>query len=48
MINWLENWYSSQCDGSWVHFYGITIATLANPGSAVEIDLCETELINHS
>ncbi len=48
MINWLENWYSSQCDGSWEHFYGIKIETLDNPGWAVEIDLCETELINHS
>ena len=46
MINWLENWYSSQCDGSWEHFYGIKIETLDNPGWAVEIDLCETELIN--
>ena len=46
MINWLENWYSSQCDGSWEHFYGIKIETLDNPGWEVEIDLCETELIN--
>ena len=38
MINWLENWYSSQCDGSWEHFYGIKIETLDNPGWAVEID----------
>lgn len=31
ILKWLENWYSSNCDGDWEHLYGITIRTLDNP-----------------
>ena len=44
ILKWLENWYSSNCDGDWEHLYGITIRTLDNPGWSVEIDLLETVL----
>lgn len=40
----LQAWYALQCDGDWEHKFGIRIATLDNPGWAVEIDLHETEL----
>lgn len=23
IIEWLENWYSQNCDGDWEHFYGV-------------------------
>ena len=44
MIEWLEKWYLSSCDGDWEHSYGIKIRTLDNPGWAVDIDLFETEM----
>lgn len=42
ILNWLEAWYASVCDGQWEHMYGITIDTLDNPGWRVKIDLRET------
>ena len=44
ILKWLENWYSSNCDGDWEHLYGIKIGTLDNPGWSVEINLLETVL----
>lgn len=41
-ITQLEAWYDAQCNGEWEHFYGITIASLDNPGWKVEIDLAGT------
>jgi hypothetical protein len=40
----LQRWYASQCDGDWEHTYGLTIATLDNPGWSVDIQLSGTEL----
>jgi hypothetical protein len=42
MIDWLENWYSENCDGNWEHDFGIKINTLDNPGWEVIIDLTDT------
>ena len=42
IIEWINNWYSSQCDGDWEHSYGIKIETLDNPGWIIKIDLSET------
>lgn len=44
LIKWLEEWYSSQCDGDWEHSYGLKIDTLDNPGWFVSISLLETDL----
>ena len=46
LLNWLEEWYRSSCDGDWEELYGITISSLDNPGWLVEIDLFETPLEN--
>jgi hypothetical protein len=46
ILNWIQNWYKNQCDGSWEHTYGIRIENVDNPGWAVDIDLIETELEN--
>ena len=44
ILNWIENWYSSQCDGDWEHQYGIVINTIDKPGWQVKIDLIYTYL----
>ncbi len=44
MIEWLQQWYSHQCDGDWEHENGIRIETLDNPGWSISIDLIGTEL----
>lgn len=43
-LNDLQNWYAAQCDEDWEHSYGISIATLDNPGWSVTIDLTDTLL----
>jgi hypothetical protein len=43
-IQWLENWYQSQCDGDWEHQYGIKISTLDNPGWDLKVDIYNTDL----
>ncbi|MGN7823341.1 immunity 53 family protein [Chitinophaga sp. 22536] len=46
IINWISNWFLSQCDGDWEHENLIRIETTDNPGWAVTIDLTDTELDN--
>jgi len=43
-IRQLEDWFTSQCNDDWEHQYGITIATLDNPGWSLKIDLTGTAL----
>jgi hypothetical protein len=45
-FEWLQAWYNQWCDGDWEHTYGITIATIDNPGWSIDIDLTGTELQN--
>ncbi|WP_316834546.1 immunity 53 family protein [Pedobacter nutrimenti] len=42
IIEWLSNWYKSNCDGDWEHQYGVKIDTLDNPGWSFEADLIDT------
>jgi hypothetical protein len=44
MLQWLQEWYKSQCDGDWEHQYGVSIKTLDNPGWDLKIDIYNTEL----
>jgi len=44
MLEWLQNWYKSQCDGDWEHEYGIKIDTVDNPGWYLTINLTGTNL----
>ena len=39
VLSWIEEWYSSHCDGEWEHDYGVKIETLDNPGWFLVIDL---------
>ena len=43
-LNWINDWFQSNCNGDWEHGYGITIETLDNPGWSVAIYLYDTEL----
>jgi hypothetical protein len=40
----LEEWFESNCDGDWEHGYGIRIETLDNPGWMLRFDLTGTRL----
>ena len=46
MLNWLMNWYKSNCDGDWEHMFGVKIGTLDNPGWSIDVNLEDTELEN--
>lgn len=43
-LSLLQEWYKSQCDGSWEHNFGVKIETLDNPGWYLLIDLEDTSL----
>ncbi len=43
-IQWLMEWYASQCDGDWEHEHGIKIDTVDNPGWYMEVSLVGTDL----
>lgn len=43
----LQNWYQSNCDEEWEHYYGVQIETLDNPGWSLKIDLIGTNLEDH-
>ena|ERR1700744_3956873 len=42
-LEFLQDWYSSNCDGDWEHSFGIKIETLDNPGWTITVDLENTE-----
>lgn len=46
ILEWLQKWYNSQCDGDWEHEYGIDIKTVDNPGWYIKINLIGTECEN--
>jgi len=43
-LTFLTTWFTAQCDEDWEHDLGITIATLDNPGWAVNIRVGDTNL----
>lgn len=43
MIEWLEDWFSENCNEDWEHLYGIKIETVDNPGWYIEFDIKETD-----
>ena len=42
----LQKWYISNCNGEWEHQQGVSIESCDNPGWWVKIDLTGTELLN--
>lgn len=43
VLDWLAQWYESQCDGDWEHGFGPSIGTIDNPGWSIKIDLSGTD-----
>jgi len=43
-LEWLMDWYSSNCDGDWEHGYGVTISTIDNPGWSLLVELEGTNM----
>lgn len=39
MIEWLQDWYSSNCNGEWEHENVVKIQSLDNPGWLLEINI---------
>ncbi len=39
VLEWLQHWYTNQCNGEWEHEHGVSIQTLDNPGWMIVIDL---------
>jgi hypothetical protein len=33
----LQNWYASQCNGTWEHSFGVEISNIDNPGWKIKI-----------
>ena len=44
VIEFIQEWYLSHCDGDWEHDWGLKINTLDNPGWQILINLDGTEL----
>ena len=44
VLDWINEWFKSNCNGDWEHGYGIIIETMDNPGWKVDIYLYDTEL----
>lgn len=38
-LEWLQDWYLSQCDDEWEHGFGPEIGTIDNPGWFLKMDL---------
>ncbi|MCP4491890.1 MAG: rhodanese-related sulfurtransferase [Gammaproteobacteria bacterium] len=46
LLERLQNWYSSMCNGDWEHTYGVFISNIDNPGWSLKIELIDTYLYN--
>lgn len=44
IVDRLEEWFESNCDGDWEHGSGIRIETLDNPGWMIRFDLTRTRM----
>ena len=44
ILDRFQNWFFSQCDGSWEHDEGVDISTLDNPGWAVTINISRYDI----
>ncbi|QEX21664.1 hypothetical protein FRZ61_15930 [Hypericibacter adhaerens] len=43
-LAWLQDWYASQCNGTWEHSWGIKIGSIDNPGWKIDIEIRDTSL----
>lgn len=45
-LEWLDDWYQSQCNGEWEHQQGVRLKSLENPGWQLTIKLAGTTAVN--
>lgn len=38
-LEWIQQWFATQCNNDWEHQFGIAIETLDNPGWKLIVDL---------
>lgn len=43
-LEWIQQWFTNNCDGNWEQGEVIQITNLGNPGWEVEIDVSNTSL----
>ncbi len=48
LLDRLQRWFRSSCNGDWEHGNGVRITTIDNPGWRVRIDLEDTPLQGQS
>jgi hypothetical protein len=48
VLDRLQHWFRSRCDGDWEHGDGVHIETLDNPGWRVRINLRDTDLASRA
>ncbi len=46
LLQRLQRWYETSCDGDWEHSYGLEIGNIDNPGWFIKVDLADTYLEN--
>jgi hypothetical protein len=46
ILDWIQHWFKTNCDGEWEKNEIIQITTLDNPGWEVEIDISKTSIAN--
>lgn len=46
ILDWMQEWLISNCNGDWEHSQNFTITTIDNPGWSIKINLNETFLEN--
>jgi hypothetical protein len=44
LIERLQDWYASMCNGDWEHTYGVFISNIDNPGWSLKVELKDTYL----
>ena len=44
VLDWIQKYYQSLCDGDWEHSYGFKIDNIDNPGWMINFDLEDTSM----
>jgi Immunity protein 53 len=44
VLDRLQQWYASMCNGDWEHTYGVFISNIDNPGWSFKVELVDTYL----
>lgn len=44
ILDWIQDWFKTNCDGHWEKSEVIQITTLDNPGWEIEIDISKTSI----